>query len=101
MALLSSNFAKRLAPHIPRPIKFLIKLLIGKYRLVEGPLTYNQDGLATRLNCDFMKDPRFIRSYRAGKETGSWDEQNIHWRAQGIRPAVGEYRWLRRALCGR
>ena len=27
--------------------------------LVQGPLTYRQDGLATQHNADFMRDPRF------------------------------------------
>lgn len=79
MASCTSRFLMRWAPRIPVPIKFVIKFLLGKYRLVEGPLTYNQDALATRLNCDFMKDPRFQRAYQAGWETGSWC-QHIHWR---------------------
>ncbi len=50
------------------------------YRLVQGPLTYNQDGLATRHNCDFMKDKRFVHAYNLGKSTGSWRRLDIHWR---------------------
>jgi hypothetical protein len=69
----------RWAPRVPRPIKCVVKLLLGRYRLVEGPLTYNQDALATRLNCDFLKDPRFMRAYEAGLATGSWG-QPVHWR---------------------
>lgn len=46
-----------------------------------GTPTYNQDGLATRNNCDFMKDKLFMQSYKLGKETGSWGDENIHWRA--------------------
>lgn len=41
---------------------------------------YHQDGLATQHNCDFMKDPRFMRAYSAGEKTGSWGAP-IHWRA--------------------
>ena len=48
---------------------------------VPGPLTYNQDGLATRHNCDFMHEPRFAEAYRLGKSTGSWGDSEIHWRA--------------------
>ncbi|RPI70580.1 MAG: class I SAM-dependent methyltransferase [Desulfobacteraceae bacterium] len=51
------------------------------YRLVRGPLTYNQDGLATKHNCDFIHDPRFAGAYQRGKETGSWRGAEIHWRA--------------------
>jgi O-methyltransferase len=48
---------------------------------VEGPLTYNQDGLATRHNADFIKDRKFASAYAAGKATGSWGDEKIHWRA--------------------
>ena len=34
--------------------------------LVQGPLAYNQDGLATQHNADFMRDPRFLEAYRHG-----------------------------------
>lgn len=47
---------------------------------VPGPLTYNQDGLATIHNCDFMRDPLFMEAYRLGRETGSWGMGGIHWR---------------------
>jgi hypothetical protein len=43
--------------------------------------TYDQDGLASQHNCDFMQDPRFAESYRLGKQTGSWGNCDIHWRA--------------------
>lgn len=51
------------------------------YISAQGPFTYNQDGLATKHNCDFMYDPLFIESYKLGKETGSWGDLDIHWRA--------------------
>lgn len=44
-------------------------------------LTYNQDGLATMHNCDFMNDPLFRESYKLGKGTGSWGGSDINWRA--------------------
>jgi len=47
---------------------------------VPGPLTYNQDGLATVHNCDFLRDPRFQEAYRLGEATGSWWDGQIHWR---------------------
>ncbi len=43
-------------------------------------LSYLQDGLATVHNCRFMTDAAFLRAYRAGEETGSWRERDIHWR---------------------
>ncbi|MFH1740616.1 MAG: TylF/MycF/NovP-related O-methyltransferase [bacterium] len=52
--------------------------------LVQGPLTYNADGLATRHNADFLKDPVFQEAYRLGTETGRqhgiMDEMHIEWR---------------------
>lgn len=37
--------------------------------LVQGPLSYNQDGLATKHNASFMNDPLFKEAYRLGSET--------------------------------
>lgn len=50
-------------------------------RLLYGPVTYNQDGLATTHNADFMRDPRFMAAYAAGQATGSWTFGDLHWRA--------------------
>lgn len=71
--------------------KFIPKRFIQLFRpsiqknkgvLFQGlPLTYNQDGLATMHNCDFMRDPHFVESYRRGKQTGSWGDCDVHWRA--------------------
>lgn len=47
--------------------------------LVQGPLTYNQDGLATQHNADFMRDPRFVETYQAGMENGN-PGTRIEWR---------------------
>jgi hypothetical protein len=43
------------------------------------PLTYNQDGLATQHNADFMRDPRFQEAYRVGMENGR-PGTRIEWR---------------------
>lgn len=40
-----------------------------------------EDGLATRHVADFLSDSRFLRSYEAGKLTGSWGDADLHWRA--------------------
>ncbi len=53
---------------------------VPKLEAVVGPLTYNQDGLATRHNCDFITDPLFAEAYRLGEATGSWGEAKVHWR---------------------
>lgn len=49
--------------------------------VVNGPLTYNRDGLASEHNCDFINDPRFAKAYQLGKQTGSWKNSDIQWRA--------------------
>jgi len=54
---------------------------IGRYERVLGPLRYNQDGLATVHNADFMTEPRFARAYALGRATGSWGVSEVHWRA--------------------
>jgi hypothetical protein len=70
---------------VPVPVrKGIIRTLnSGNYlnRLVYGKATYNQDGLVTTHNADFMHDPRFARAYAAGQATGSWTFGDLHWRA--------------------
>jgi hypothetical protein len=44
-------------------------------------VTYDQDGLKTVHNCDFIYDARFSHAYQQGKATGSWGNVEIHWRA--------------------
>lgn len=39
----------------------------GRFELFHGPVTYNMDGLASRFNADFMKDPRFAAAHAAGQ----------------------------------
>jgi len=63
-----------------KKIKNLIFRIINLH-LVVGPLTYNQDGLTTRHNCDFIRDPHFAAAYKQGKATGSWGDTDIYWRA--------------------
>lgn len=50
--------------------------------LVQGPLRYNADGLATRHNADFVSDPAFAESYRLAMNTGHDFGPNLHaeWR---------------------
>lgn len=44
-------------------------------------VTYNEDGLATVHNCDFLQDKRFVAAYALGKATGSWRDVDVRWRA--------------------
>jgi O-methyltransferase len=65
----------------PHHIRKLAYYLAAPYELVAGPLTYNQDGLATIHNCDFIHDARFAKAYAKGKSTGSWGPVDLQWRA--------------------
>lgn len=61
--------------------------------LIYGKATYNQDGLLTVHNADFMREPRFRAAYELGKATGSWDG-DLHWRAYVICWAADKARKL-------
>lgn len=66
-----------------KPYRFIRK--IPSLSLTQGPLAYNQDGLATMHNCDFMKENLFMEAVKIGeatyKDSGSFIEgSKIHWR---------------------
>jgi hypothetical protein len=72
---------------VPRRVVKSIRVLRNPDRYVAKsnvPWTYNQDGLCTVHNCDFMQDPLFLASYNLGKATGSWGAADIHWRAHVV-----------------
>jgi len=80
-----NNFRQFLREHIPASLSLkVIQMLDGRgntlSHLLYGPATYNQDGLLTAHNADFMQEPRFAAAYKAGKQTGSWPFGDIHWR---------------------
>lgn len=54
--------AKQLTINVPLPLP-------DGRDLVQGPLTYNTDGLATRHNAEFRNHPRFAKAYAAGLKT--------------------------------
>lgn len=56
------------------------KALHSNPEVVHGPLTYNEDGLYTRNNADFLKDEKFIAAYKKSEETESWKGFSIRWR---------------------
>src|SRR5262249_167042 len=45
--------------------------------LVQGPLSYNSDGLATVHNADFLNDPLFAEAYQLGINTGPKFRANL------------------------
>lgn len=75
-----TTLIKRLLPR--RLVDVLRLIRYPQYELVAGPLTYNQDGLATReKTCDFLQETRFAQAYAAGRATGSWGSSEPLWRA--------------------
>ncbi len=75
------NPARSLRKAAARATRWLVRRIPGAaWEMVPGPLTYNQDGLATVTNADFLSDPRFQEAYRLGEQTGSWGDSRIHWR---------------------
>ena len=49
-----------------------------------GSVTYNTDGLATCLNCDFISDPNFIKAYNAAAVTNPWPGFTLQWRVHVV-----------------
>jgi len=61
-------------------LKLEVKFPLADGRtLVQGPLAYNQDGLATQHSSEFMREPRFLEAYRVGMENGRPGTQ-VEWR---------------------
>jgi len=61
-------------------LKFEVRFPLSDGRtLVQGPLAYNRDGLATRHNADFMRDARFLEAYRVGLENARPGTE-VEWR---------------------
>lgn len=74
---------KNIMVNIIKNIKNLAVDLNKYYLLPKKDITYAQDQLYTYNNADFMKDPRFVKSYRLGKETEAGNlltDNDIHWR---------------------
>lgn len=67
---------------LPTYLVDLLKLIFfhKRYQVVAGPLRYNQDGLATTHNADFMHEACFSRAYGLGKALRPY-ESDPAWRA--------------------
>jgi O-methyltransferase len=61
-------------------ITLLLKIISPSQVVIQGPVTFSEDGLTTRANADFLHNDRFMSSYAAGKATQSWG-RDIRWRA--------------------
>ncbi len=73
-------------------MKVLPDRLFHSLRMLKKPdsyipldgVTYNQDGLVTMHNCDFMQDEDFQQAYRAGENLDSWFGSKLHWRVHTV-----------------
>lgn len=63
-----------------RGLKMNLKKLLRRSRPAE--YTYQQDGLWTIHNTDFIQEKDFARAYQAGVETDSWGKSEIQWRVR-------------------
>lgn len=77
------NVIKALKGMVPQRMQDFIRVLIHPHNVVRGGrATYQEDGLGTTHNCDFMKDELFIKSFNLGVSTRAWGGKNAenHWR---------------------
>src|SRR5689334_15572829 len=51
------------------------------YNLVQGRLTYRQDGLYTTCDTDFLQEPRFVEAFALGRKAGILNDSQINYRA--------------------
>jgi O-methyltransferase len=75
-------------------LNFLRKIKNTLFPIPRPNYTYNQDGLATFHNCDFMKDEKFVGAYKAGKATNSWGGADVHWRVHVVLWAANQVKNL-------
>ncbi len=61
-------------------LQALFKMHDKKTWVLKYEPTYNEDGLYTNHNCDFMKDPLFKEAYDLGFATNSTNQWHLHWR---------------------
>ncbi len=54
---------------------------LRSYSLVEGSLTYRQDGLYTTCNTEFLQEPKFVEAFALGRQAGILNDSKINYRA--------------------
>jgi len=54
---------------------------LRSYSLVQGKLTYRQDGLYATCHTEFLDEPKFVEAFRLGREAGILNDTPIHYRA--------------------
>jgi O-methyltransferase len=76
-----ANAAKRvLKKALPNFILQPIYRLLGS-SLVEGRLTYRQDGLYTTCDTEFLQEPMFLEAFALGRQAGILNDSKINYRA--------------------
>ena len=69
-----------MASDVSDSIRIEVKFPLADGRtLVQGPLTYNHDGLASTHSAAFLQSPRFLRAYAEGVRNGRADI-HVEWR---------------------
>ena len=98
----TNRFLKKILKSVTKSRGFqLFYQLIGKSLLnmlheARG-VTYNMEGLTTNKNCDFMKDPEFIKGYAAAMKQqytpnlGGWIVHINHWAAFHAKQLEGDF----------
>lgn len=75
------TFRRAILDALPEPLSKIIRCIGAPGKFIHFPdPTYAQDGLVTRHNADFMRDPLFAKAYGLGKATGSWPGGEPAWR---------------------
>src|SRR5262249_7222662 len=57
-----------------------VSVNVDPYELVQGPLTYNSDGLASTHSVDFTRNPRFAAAWADANRSGAFGA-DVRWRA--------------------
>lgn len=66
---------------LPESLSKILRCIGAPNKFIHFPdPTFAQDGLVTRHNADFMRDPRFAKAYALGRATGSWPGGEPAWR---------------------
>jgi hypothetical protein len=76
------NFIKGV---LPTSIVLLIEIALRvkrqqPFHVLTMEPSYNEDGMFTNHNCDFMQEPLFKAAYDLGFATESSNESHLHWR---------------------
>jgi hypothetical protein len=75
---------------VKKPLVLLLHLFLGQ-------VTYFKAGIVTNKNCDFMKEPKFIKAYNAGMKqhdmpnTDIWRYHINHWAISHAKRLKGDF----------